>query len=62
MIFDEEEASSGSQHSTSKPKGKKKKKKNAVSRKEILNLQGKVDQILVAVKPTQPQPDDILGP
>ena len=62
MMFDKEEESSGSQHSTSKPQEKKKKKKMDVSRKEFLSLQSKVDQILVAVKSTQPQPEDILGP
>ena len=59
MMFDEGEESSGSHHSTSKPK---KKKKNAVTRKEFLSLQAKVDQILAAVKPTQPQPEDVPGP
>lgn len=47
MVLDDED-SSGSQHSTSKLK-QKKKKKLAVFRKEFLNLQSKVDQILAAV-------------
>lgn len=47
MVFDEEE-SSGSQHSTLNPK-EKKKKKLAVTRKELLKLQSKVDQILAAI-------------
>ena len=63
MMFEEEEESSGSQHSTFKPKEKKNKKKKAVvTRKEFLNLQAKVDQILAVVKPTQPPPEDIPGP
>ena len=41
MVFEDEE-SSASQHSTFKPKAKKK-KKIAVSRKEFLSLQAKVD-------------------
>ena len=52
MIFDEEDFS-GSQHSTSKPKEKKKKKKLAVTRKELLSLQEKVDKILAVVKTSQ---------
>lgn len=48
MIFDYED-STGSQHSTQKPKEKKKKKKMAVTRKEFLSLQEKVDKILATV-------------
>ena len=44
IIFDEEEVSCGSKHSTSKPKEKKKKKKWAVSRKAFLSLQSKLQQ------------------
>lgn len=47
MLFDEED-SSGSQYSTSKPK-EKKKKKGVVTSKEFLSLQSKIDTILVAV-------------
>ena len=61
MFFNEEEESSGWQHSTHKPKEKKRKKKQAVSRKEFLSLQDKVDQILVAVKSSQPQSEDLPG-
>ncbi|XP_023754281.1 uncharacterized protein LOC111902691 [Lactuca sativa] len=61
MMFEEEEESSGSHHSKSKPK-KKKKKKNVVTKKEFLSLQAKVDQIMAAVKPTQPQPEDTPRP
>ena len=58
MMYVEEEESSGSHHSTSKPKEKKKKKKMVVSRKEFLNLQSKVDQILATVKSTHPQSEN----
>ena len=62
MFFDEEEESSGYQHSTSKPKEKKNKKKQDVIIKEFLSLQDKVDQILVAIKYSQPQSEDLPGP
>ena len=62
MIIDEEEESGGSQNSTSKPKEKKKKKKQVVSRKEFLRFQYKIDQILAAVKSSQPQPNYVPGP
>ena len=60
MVIDDEE-SIGSQHSTSKPKTKKK-KKITVSRKEFLNLQGKVDQILVVVITKELQSTDVPTP
>ena len=60
MVFADEE-SSGSQHSTSKPKAKKM-KKLAVSRKEFLSLQSKVDQILAAVTINQPHHPDVAEP
>ena len=47
MVVDDVE-SSGSQHSTSKPK-QYKKKTIKISRKEFLDLQAKVDQILAVV-------------
>lgn len=60
MVLDVEK-SSGSQHSTSKPK-QTKKKKIAVSRKQFLGLQAKVDQILVAVSPQAPQNTECPAP
>lgn len=53
MVIDDKE-SSGYQHSTSKPK----KKKIAVSRKEFLNLQAKVDQIVAALSSKTPQSNE----
>lgn len=50
-LFDDELI--GSQHSTSKPKPKMK-KKLIVSRKEFLDLKGKVDKILTVVTSVQP--------
>ena len=47
QMFIEEDESNASQHSTSKPKPKKK-KKSIVSRKDFLELKGKMDQILIA--------------
>ena len=52
MVLGDEE-SRGSQHSTSKLK-RKNKKMLPVSRKEFLNLQSKVDQIMAAVSSTTP--------
>ena len=53
MVNDDEE-SIGSQHSTSKPK-QKIKKKITISQREFLNLQAKVDQILVAFSSMTPK-------
>lgn len=53
MVLNDEE-SSGSHYSIYKPKAKKK-KKLAVSRKEFLDLQSKVYQILAAVTSSTPQ-------
>ncbi|KAL7595290.1 hypothetical protein Lser_V15G29353 [Lactuca serriola] len=62
MIFDKEE-SSGSQHSTSKPKKKKKKnKKLAVTRKEFVSLQSKVNQILTTVSSNKTQNTELPTP
>ncbi|XP_023754907.1 uncharacterized protein LOC111903362 [Lactuca sativa] len=60
MIFDKEE-SSGSQHSTSKPK-KKKNKKLAVTRKEFVSLQSKVNQILTTVSSNKTQNTELPTP
>ena len=61
VIFDGEEESGGSQHSISKPKEKKKKNKMAVTRKEFLNLQDKVDKILPVVTTPQLQQTKVVG-
>lgn len=61
MIFDEDE-SSGSEHSTSKPMEKKMKKKLLVTGKEFLSLQSKVDQISAAIIIHQSQQSDTARP
>lgn len=52
-MFIEEDESSGSHYSTSKPNPKKKKKLD-VTRKEFHELKGTIDQILVAFTNSQP--------
>lgn len=61
IMFLDDEETSGSLHSTSKPK-QRKKKKLVVSRKEFLNLQSKFDQILAAVTSKTPLNTDVPIP
>lgn len=60
MVLDDEE-SSGSQYPTLKPKPNKK-KKIAVSRKEFMDLQANVDQILASFATRAPQDPDVPSP